>query len=164
MPPSEDPGVFFNDPPFGHAMVLDDMVLNSDGSAWVRLMDPNVEPAGSDFGKYRWFRMNANGTLNWKDANVEYYNPFPFTGKVRLDELYIFSDYVNIPVSSSSVLASSDVPDSGWASGRDDSVTRWHRHGRKVPTEGEVRGVRLRNGSCFSARSARRGKVRGRGF
>lgn len=68
----------------------------SDGSAWVRLMDLNVEPPGSSTGKYRWFKMNPEGSLNWSDANVEYYNPFPFTGKVRVDEMFILRDFVFI--------------------------------------------------------------------
>jgi hypothetical protein len=54
--------------------------------------------------------MNENGTLNWKDANVEYYNPFPFTGKVRLDETFILSDFVSLPSNVSPILALTDLP------------------------------------------------------
>jgi len=137
MPPSDDPGVFFNDPPFGHVVALDDIVLNADGSAWVRLMDPNVEPPGSDFGKYRWFKMNPNGTLNWSDANVEYYNPFPFTGKVRVDEMFILRDFVFI-----SNLAGGAQPVASVGEGR-------HRGPREVPTEGEVPGRRVAGGRLW---------------
>jgi hypothetical protein len=138
MPPSDDPGVLFNDPPFGHAMALDDIVLNADGSAWVRLMDPNVEPPGSNTGKYRWFKMNPDGSLNWSDANVEYYNPFPFTGKVRLDEMYILRDFVFIAGLAQGAEPLASVGGDGN-----------HRRRREVPTEGEVPGGRFAGGRLW---------------
>ncbi len=137
MPPSDDPGVLFNDPPFGHAMALDDMMLNADGSAWVRLMDPNVEPPGSNTGKYRWFKMSSDGTLNWSNANVEYYNPFPFTGKVRVDEMYILRDFVSSASSSQAAQLAASL--AGESEGRS----------REIPTQGDIPGRRVAGGKLW---------------
>jgi len=111
------PDVLFADPPFGHYVALDNVVLNSDGTAWIRVMDPHLEPPAT-LGAYRWFRLLQNGQLEWTAANPGYYTP-P-SGRVALDELHILRDFVFIAAVNSSLAASAigEVPARGDVPGR----------------------------------------------
>jgi len=84
-------GDLFDDPPFGHFIALDNVVLNADGTAWLRVMDPHLQPPAT-VGTYRWLRLRADGSIEWDAANTGYYNS-SFSGLVRLDELHIIRDY-----------------------------------------------------------------------
>jgi hypothetical protein len=100
-----------SDASFGHFLALTNVVLNPDGTAWVVVMDPNVEPNpnGQTTGEYRWFKLHTNGKLDWTAANPGYYSPA--SGKVKLDELLILRDFP--PPSLAVVRADGDVPTSG---------------------------------------------------
>jgi hypothetical protein len=106
------PDVLFMDPPFGHFVALDNVVLNNDGTAWIRVMDPHLQPPAT-LGAYRWFRLLPNGQLEWTAANPGYYSP-P-SGRVALNELHILRDFVFIAVVSSAqnTNLASAVPERG---------------------------------------------------
>ncbi len=115
-------GNLFDDPPFGHFLALDNVVLNQDGTAWIRVMDPHLQPPAT-MGTYRWFKLHPNGTLEWTAANPGYYNPF--SGRVRLDELHIIRDYhffSDLGADTSALSAQTsqflEVPTRGEVSGR----------------------------------------------
>ena len=72
------------DPKFGHVLALDDVVMQPNGEAKIRLMDPHLSPPGMQ-GVYRWFTLHQNGTVDWDYGTIGYYDP-P-SGKVRLDEI-----------------------------------------------------------------------------
>jgi hypothetical protein len=116
------PGNLFEDPPFGHAMELDNVVLNANGIASVRVMDPHLAPP-ADQGVYRWFILHPNGTIDWTAANPGYYNPW-VSGQVALDELHIIRDY--------SFFQSSGADASGDASARV-GTTRGEVPGKLLP-------------------------------
>jgi len=84
-------GNLFDDPPFGHFIALDNVVLNPNGTAWLRVMDPHLQPPAV-VGTYRWLLLNTNGTIEWDAANTGYYTS-SYSGLVRLDELHIIRDY-----------------------------------------------------------------------
>jgi hypothetical protein len=106
------PDVLFVDPPFGHFVALDNVVLNNDGTAWIRVMDPHLAPPAT-LGTYRWFRLLPNGQLEWTAANPGYY--VPLSGRVALNELHILRDFVFIAVVSAAQNAISPgaVPERG---------------------------------------------------
>ncbi len=80
---------------FGHILALSYVQVNDDGTAWIRVMDPNVEPnpGGQTTGEYRWFKLHANGKLDWTAANPGYYSPM--SGQVKLDELFTIRDFTS---------------------------------------------------------------------
>jgi hypothetical protein len=123
-------GNLLDDPPFGHFLALDNVILNQDGTAWLRIMDPNVEPypPGSPTGAYRWFKLHGDGSVEWTNANPGYYNPY--SGLVRLDELHIIRDY-HFFDSLGTVRLRSAGP------------------GDPVPISGEVPGVLTNGGHTF---------------
>ena len=81
------------DDPFGHVLALSNVTLNDDGTAWVQVMDPNVEPNpnGQTSGEFRTFKLHKNGKIDWTAANPGYYSPA--SGKVKLDEMLIARDF-----------------------------------------------------------------------
>lgn len=128
------PDVLFADPPFGHYVALDNVVLNTTGTAWIRVMDPHLEPPATQ-GTYRWFLLLPNGQLEWTAANPGYYNPL--SGRVALDELHVLRDFVFIAAANSSLGADliGEVPTRGEVPGRLLSGGRtWE--GRFKPPEG----------------------------
>ena len=84
-------GNLFDDPPFGHLIALDNVVLNPNGTAWLRVMDPHLQPPAA-VGAYRWLRLRKDGSIEWDAATTGYYTS-SFSGLVRLDELHIIRDY-----------------------------------------------------------------------
>jgi hypothetical protein len=103
-----------SDPSFGHFLTLSNVTLNDDGTAWIRVMDPNVEPnpGGQTTGEFRSFKLHTNGKIDWTAANPGYYSP-P-SGKVKLDELLILRDFTSPGFMMTSSLFGSDaVPMSG---------------------------------------------------
>jgi len=105
------------DSSFGHFLALTNVILNADGTAWIAVMDPNVEPnpGGQTTGEYRLFKLHTNGKIDWTAANPGYYTPT--SGKVKLDELLILRDFPP-PSLTAAVAGADDVPTSGEVSGR----------------------------------------------
>jgi hypothetical protein len=114
------------EPGFGHFLTLSNVLLNQDGTAWIRVMDPNVEPnpGGQTTGQFRWFKLHKNGKIDWTAANPGYGSP-P-SGQFELDELLILRDF-NAPGLMMSSLAVDDA----------------------APTGGEVEGVLTEGGHTF---------------
>jgi hypothetical protein len=115
---------------FGHVMALSKVVLNDDGTAWIYAMDPNVEPNpnGQTVGQFRWFKLHANGKVDWTAANTGYYSPE--SGSVKLDELLTLRDFAP-PAAFAAIAADSAItPDA-------------------VPTSGEVPGRLTGGGHTF---------------
>jgi hypothetical protein len=89
-------------PGFGHVVVLDNAILLLDGTAMIRIMDPNQEPP-QPVGIYRWLHLNQNGTVDWVAANPGYFDGAPPNGPaggtLNLDELLILRDchWFNFP-------------------------------------------------------------------
>lgn len=83
------------DSSFGHFLALANVIYNADGTAWIIVMDPNVEPnpGGITQGQYRWFKLHPNGKLDWTAANPGYYSPA--SGQVGLDELLILRNFAS---------------------------------------------------------------------
>jgi hypothetical protein len=107
-----------SDSSFGHFLALTNVILNPDGTAWVVVMDPNVEPnpGGQTTGEYRWFKLNANGKIDWTATNPGYYSPA--SGKVKLDELLILRDFASANLAAAKAGDLGDVPTSGEVPGR----------------------------------------------
>ena len=105
-----------SDSGFGHFLALTKVVLNQDGTAWIVVMDPNVEPNpnGQTSGEYRSFKLHANGKLDWTAANPGYYSPA--SGTVKLDELLILRDFP--PANLAAATSADDVPTSGEVTGK----------------------------------------------
>ena len=103
-----------NEPPFGHFLVLDNVVLLPSGDANIRVMDPHVSPPAAQ-GVYRSFHLNKNGTVNWSAANPNYYSPV--SGKVALDELHIIRDYHFFNFLVAPAAAATAVPTGGQVPG-----------------------------------------------
>ncbi len=122
-----------SDAGFGHFLALTNVVLNPDGTAWIVVMDPNVEPnpGGQTTGAYRSFKLHTNGKLDWTAANPGYYSPA--SGKVKLDELLILRDFP--PPSLAAAEPAADVPTSGEVPGHLSADGRTFE-GRFVPPEG----------------------------
>jgi hypothetical protein len=94
-----------SDSSFGHVLALSNVLLNDDGTASIRVMDPNVEPnpGGQTSGEFRTFKLHSNGKLDWTAGNPGYYSPD--SGQVKLDELLILRDFAPTGSSSSSLMA-----------------------------------------------------------
>lgn len=106
-----------SDDSFGHMLALSSVSVNDDGTAWVRVMDPNVEPnpGGQMTGEFRTFKLHKNGKIDWTDANPGYYSPA--SGQVKLDELLIARDFGAV-ASSASVATSGPGETGGEVSGK----------------------------------------------
>ncbi len=107
-----------NDSSFGHFLALSNVILNQDGTAWIRVMDPNVEPnpGGQTVGEFRWFKLHADGTIDWTAAGPGYY--LPASGSVKLDELLILRDFTSPAMMSANAAQHDAVPSSGEVPGK----------------------------------------------
>lgn len=76
---------------FGHFVALDNIIPQANGSALIRVMDPNVEPPGSPTGAYRIFVMQPDSTIAWSNAAIGYGNPQ--SGKMKIDEVLAFGEW-----------------------------------------------------------------------
>lgn len=102
-----------SDSSFGHYLALSNVIYNADGTAWIIVMDPNVEPnpGGITQGQYRWFKLHANGKIDWTAANPGYYSPA--SGQVKLDELLILRSFASDGIFAASAVVSDGVPTRG---------------------------------------------------
>ncbi len=82
-----------NENSFGHFLALDNVAMQANGTALVRLMDPHtIDQNPAQTGEYRWFTMYPDGTLAWSAApGTGYYTPA--SGLVVLDEVQIVSGF-----------------------------------------------------------------------
>jgi hypothetical protein len=107
-----------SDSGFGHFLALSNVLYNADGTAWIIVMDPNVEPnpGGVTQGQYRWFKLHTNGKIDWTAANPGYYSPA--SGKVKLDELLILRSFSANGIFSAIDAKTDDNPSRGQVVGR----------------------------------------------
>src|SRR5207245_5414668 len=114
-----------SDSGFGHFLALTKVVLNQDGTAWIVVMDPNVEPNpnGQTSGEYRSFKLHANGKLDWTAANPGYYSPA--SGTVKLDGPLSLRDFP--PANPPAATSADDAPTSGEGPSKtsEDGRTYW---------------------------------------
>jgi len=107
-----------SDSSFGHFLALSNVVYNADGTAWIVVMDPNVEPnpGGVTQGQYRWFKLHTNGKIDWTDANPGYYSPA--SGQVKLDELLTLRNFASNGIFSAVQMQSDARPTRGEVPGK----------------------------------------------
>jgi hypothetical protein len=113
-----EPGELFDplpDPPFGHVVVLANVVLNANGTAWVTFMDPHLQPPATQ-GVFRTFLLHPNGLIDWTAANPGYYDP-P-SGKVALDAMFVLRDFALSATVSSAQTAEATDPARGEVPGQ----------------------------------------------
>lgn len=106
------------DSSFGHYLALSNVVYNADGTAWIVVMDPNVEPnpGGVTQGQYRWFKLHTNGKIDWTATNPGYYSPA--SGQVKLDELLILRNFASNGIFSTTKPVTDGRPTQGDVAGK----------------------------------------------
>jgi len=77
---------------FGHALPLDNILMNADGSAQIRLMDPFTLNNPPTLGIYRWFHMAKDGTLDWNHG-VPAPGYGPASGHLRVSSALTISGF-----------------------------------------------------------------------
>lgn len=102
--------IFFSLPgesSWGHMLTLDAVSPNSDGTVWIRVMDPHVDPPAKQ-GEYRWFLLQKNGTIAWDPAKTGYYSPS--LGLVRLIGMQVIDDFFFFTDLGASAAATASAP------------------------------------------------------